>query len=204
MSETQHPSFFAPKLHPQFLEKICQEVVSVAYGALADASTENDTAWTRGTLLYGRVHGLFKNLSRDPSLPWLTLRNSTMDYTISINDVLFQVVMDDPDAPKKSYRLLANDVELMQMSLFEANPEEIVTWRLFVDNNHNFESPKLTATVVGFDINRNVICHWSHEYKARTPVKSAHLPDAVEFEDPQPVRRNTDAETETTTDVDLT
>jgi hypothetical protein len=59
------------------------------------------------------------------------------------------------------------------------------------------------ATVVGFDINRNAICHWSHDYKAHVPVKSAHLSDAVEF-DPQPVRRNKDADTETTTDVDLT
>jgi hypothetical protein len=204
MPETQHPSFFAPKLQPEYLERICQDVVSVAYGALADASTENDTTWTRGTLLYGRVHGLFKNLSRDSSVPWLTLRNSTMDYTISINDVLFQVVMDDPEAPKKSYRLQANDVELTQMSLFEANPEDIVTWRLFVDNDHNFESPKLMATVVGFDINRNAICHWSHDYKAHVPVRSAHQPQAVELEDPRPVRRNKDTHTKAPNDADLT
>lgn len=204
MSDAQHPSTFAPKLLPEYLERICQEVVTVAYGALADASTDYDTAWTRGTLLYGRVHGLFKNLSRDRSLPWLILRNSTMDYTISINDVLFQVVVDDPNAPKKAYRLQANDVELTQMSLFEANPDEIVTWRLFIDSDHNFESAKLVATVVGFDINRNVICSWTHDYKAQVPVKTAHLPPAVEFDDPEVARRIKDADIEITTDVELT
>lgn len=189
MTDARHPSFFSPKLQPEYLDRICQDVLAVAYGALADSSTENDTSWTRGTLLYGRVHGLFKNLSRDPSVPWLTLRNSTMDYTIGINDVLFQVVMDNPNAPKKAYRLDANEVELTQLNLFEPRDQEIVTWRLFIDNDHDEESPTLMATVMGFDFNRNVICHWSHHYKAKPPVRSTHLPEAAELEDALPVRR---------------
>lgn len=195
MPENQHPNFFAPKLQPEFIDRICQDVISVAYEALADTSSPNDTAYTRGTLLYGRVQGLFLNLHRDSSVPWLQLRNGTMDFTISVNGVFMQVVTDDPDAPKKSHRLKANGLELMQMSLFEANLDEVFTWRLFVDSNHDLEFPEFKATIVGFDINKHVLCHWTHDYKANIPVRAMHLPAQVEIDEPFPLRRNKDVDT---------
>lgn len=197
MHEIQHPSHFAPELLPEYLDLVCQEVISVAYQALADASTPNDTAYTRATLLYGRLQGLCKALGADVTLPWLELRNGTMDFTISINGVLLQIVTDDPDAPKKLHRLKANLVELHQLSLFEASPE-VSTWRLFVDGNNDLEFPEFKATIVGFDINQNILCHWAHEYKASVPVRTSDLPAQVEIEEPLVVRRNKDADTKIT------
>lgn len=92
MPQTQHPRDFEPKLTPEYLGVVCHNVLEAAYRALAAASTEDDTNWTVGTLLYGRVHGRFKTMHRDKSLPWFQLANSTMDYTPSVNGVLMQVV----------------------------------------------------------------------------------------------------------------
>ncbi|WP_421560668.1 hypothetical protein [Pseudomonas sivasensis] len=194
MHGTQHPSHFAPELLPEYLDLVCQEVISVAYQALADASTPHDTAYTRATLLYGRLQGLCKALGADLTLPWLELRNGTMDFTISINGVLLQIVTDDPDAPKKLHRLKANLVELHQLSLFEASPD-VSTWRLFVDGNNDLEFPEFKATIVGFDFNKNILCQWTHEYKASVPVRTSDLPAQVEIEEPLVVRRNKDANT---------
>lgn len=194
MHETQHPSHFAPELLPEYLDLVCQEVISVAYQALADASTPHDTAYTRATLLYGRLQGLCKALGADVTLPWLELRNGTMDFTISINGVLLQIVTDDPDAPKKTHRLKANLVEQHQLSLFEAAPG-VSTWRLFVDGNNDLEFPEFKATIVGFDSNRIPVCQWTHEYKPTVPVRTSDLPAQVEIEEPLMVRRNKDADT---------
>lgn len=194
MRETQHPSHFAFELRPEYIDLICQEVVSTAYQAFADASTPYDTAYTRATLLYGRLQGLCKSLGADSSKPWLILRNGTMDFTISINGVLLQIVTDDPDAPKKLHRLKANLVELHQLSLFEASPD-VSTWRLFVDGNNDVDFPEFKATIVGFDINRNVLCYWTHEYKPDVPVRTSDLPAQVEIDEPVVVRRNKDTVT---------
>lgn len=199
MRKNQHPSHFATELLPEYLDLICQEVISAAYQALADASTPYDTAYTRATLLYGRLQGLCKALGADQTKPWLALRNGTMDFTISINGVLLQIVTDDPDAPKKLHRLKANLVELHQLSLFEACPD-VSTWRLFVDSNQDLEFPEFKATIVGFDINKNVLCQWTHEYKASVPVRTSDLPAQVEIEEPLMVRRNKDANTKTPED----
>ena len=203
MPPIQHPSELEPKLKQEYLELVCNNVLEAAYRALEVTSTDDDTNWTMGTLPYGRVHGRFKRLHKDPTLPWLKLTNSTMDFTVSVNGVLMQVVMDDPNVRKKGHRLLSNRVEVYQASLLGPSIDKNITWRLYVDNDGNFDGPTLTASILGFDTNRNVVCQWVHDYVPLIAPRTTELPPEVEIEEPFPTRRDKDADQNAPRDADL-
>jgi len=202
MPQTQHPSDFEPKLTPEYLGIVCHNVLEAAYLALAAASTEDDTNWTVGTLLYGRVHGRFKTMHRDKSMSWFQLANSTMDYTPSVNGVLMQVVMDDPNVRKKAHRMVASRVELYQASLLGPSNDSNLTWRLYVDSDGNMENPKLTVTVLGLDTNLNVVCQWMHDYTPLQSVRTIDLPEEVDIPEQFPIRRDKDADQNVPIDAD--
>ncbi|MBL3605716.1 hypothetical protein JMN21_00375 [Pseudomonas syringae pv. actinidiae] len=202
MPQTQHPSDFEPKLTPEYLGIVCHNVLEAAYLALAAASTEDDTNWTVGTLLYGRVHGRFKTMHRDKSMQWFQLANSTMDYTPSVNGVLMQVVMDDPNVRKKAHRMVASRVELYQASLLGPSNDSNLTWRLYVDSDGNMEDPKLTVTVLGLDTNLNVVCQWMHDYTPLQSVRTIDLPEEVDIPEQFPIRRDKDADRNVPIDAD--
>lgn len=194
MRENLHPSELEPRLAAEYIDVVCNEALDAAYRAIEAASTEDDTNWTLGTLTYGRVQGRFKSMNRDPELPWFRLANSTMDYTTSVNGVLLQVVMDDPIVRKKSHRLSPNGVERFQASLLGLACDRNLTWRLYIDSDLNPDGRKLTATVMGFDSNLNVVCQWPHNYVPLPSVRTTELPQEVEIQDPLPLRRNKDAD----------
>lgn len=202
MPQTQHPSDFEPKLTPKYLGIVCNNVLDAAYRALVAASTDDDTNWTVGTLLYGRVHGRFKTMHRDKSLAWFQLANSTMDYTPSVNGVLMQVVMDDPDVRKKAHRMAASRAELYQASLLGPSSDGNLTWRLYVDSDGNMEDPKLTVTVMGFDTNQNVVCQWEHDYTPLQSVRTIDVPVEVDIPEQFPTRRDKDADRNVPIDAD--
>lgn len=193
MRQNLHPSELEPKLKHEYLDVLFTNVLEAAYRAREDASTEDDTNWTMGTLPYGRVHGRFKRLHRDCSLPWLKLCNSTMDYTIAVDGVLMQVVMDDPDVRRKGHRLLANKVELChQASLLGPAVDNNITWRLYVDSVESIEGHRLVASILGFDTNRNVVCHWVHDHVPLNTARILELPAEVDIPEQFPIRRDKD------------
>lgn len=202
MLETSHPSELEPRLRAEYLDVVCNNALDAAYRALEAASTEDDTNWTVGTLTYGRVQGRFYSMSRDQSVPWFRLANKTMDYTPSINGVLMQVVMDDPNVRKKTHRIGANQVELFQASLLGPACDQNLTWRLYIDSDGNPDGPELNATIMGFDTNRNVVCQWVHDYVPLVTVRTTELAPEIEIQDPLPLRRNKDADQGTPDNTD--
>lgn len=194
MRETDHPSELEPRLTTEYLDVVCNNALHAAYQALEAASTDDDTNWTKGTLPYGRVHGRFIRMSFDQELPWFRLTNKTMDYTPSINGVLIQVVMDDPQERKKSHRLAANGVERYQASLLGPSCDRNLTWRLYIDSDGNPDGQELKATIMGFDSNLNVVCQWVHDYVPLASVRTTDLPQEVEIPELLPLRRNKNAE----------
>ncbi|MBJ6610545.1 MAG: hypothetical protein JG718_09325 [Candidatus Thiothrix moscowensis] len=185
--EHTHPSEHSSDLKQEYLEELCNEILSVVEQALVTAGTEHDTAWTRGTLAYGRVQGFFQQLQKSQRKPWVTLANKTMDFTFKIGSTNIQFVMDDPFAPKKPHRLKANSVEQMSLEL-ESEPN-VVAWRLFVDRNYDAEFLDLNAFLVGFDINQNPVCIWRHDEIATVPMKTSERPAEVVIEDAPLQRR---------------
>ena len=203
MPDYQHPSELEPKLSRAHLDVVCNNLLDAAYKALEATSTDDDTNWTRGIFPYGRIHGRFKRLHLQGDLPWFKLVNNTLDFTVSIDGVLMQVVTDDPDTRKKVYRVEKNVVELYHDSLLGPATDGNVTWRLYVDSDRNPDGPTLTVSVLGFDTNRNVVSKWTHNYEPLVSVRVTELSPIVEIDDSLPVRRDKDAAQKETKDADL-
>lgn len=203
MSQIQHPSELEPKLGRTHLNVVCNNLLDAAYKALEDTSTEDDTNWTMGVLPYGRIHGRFKRLQREGDLPWFSLVNNTLDFTVSIDGILMQVVTDDPDLRKKGHRVNKNRVELYHDSLLGPATDGNITWRLYVDSDRNPDGPALTVSILGFDTNRNVICKWVHNYEPLVSVRTTELSPVVEIGDSLPTRRDKYAEQKESLDADL-
>lgn len=203
MPDCQHPSELEPRLSRAHLDVVCNNLLDAAYKALEATSTDDDTNWTRGIFPYGRIHGRFKRLHLQGDLPWFKLVNNTLDFTVSIDGVLMQVVTDDPDTRKKAYRVEKNVVELYHDSLLGPATDGNVTWRLYVDSDRNPDGPTLTVSVLGFDTNLNVISKWTHNYEPLVSVRVTELSPIVEIDDSLPVRRDKDAAQKETKDADL-
>jgi len=203
MPDYQHPSELEPRLSRAHLDVVCNNLLDAAYKALEATSTDDDTNWTRGIFPYGRIHGRFKRLHLHGDLPWFKLVNNTLDFTVSIDGVLMQVVTDDPDTRKKGYRVEKNVVELYHDSLLGPATDGNVTWRLYVDSDRNPDGPTLTVSVLGFDTNRNVVSKWTHNYEPLVSVRVTELSPIVEIDDSLPVRRDKDAAQKETKDADL-
>lgn len=199
MHVTQHPSHFEPRLLPEYVGRFCQEVADVAYSALEDSSSPYDTNYTRGTMLFGRQQGLCQVLAADKSMPWLQLRNATLDFTVSLNNVLLQIVTDNPLDIKKAYRIKPNPLEQHQLSLFEKSPE-ICTWRVYVSSNHDPEFLKVEVAIVGFDVNHNVICLWKHDERSMLSVRATEQHAAVDIPEAEVQRKRKDIDRKTTDD----
>lgn len=203
MSEFQHPSELEPKLSRAHLDVICNNLLDAAYKALEATSTDDDTNWTRGVLPYGRIHGRFKRLQQLGELSWFSLVNNTLDFTISIDGILMQVVTDDPDLRKKGHRMNKNPVELYHDSLLGPATDGNITWRLYVDSDHNPYGPTLTVSILGFDTNRNVICKWVHNYEPLVSVRTIERSPVVEINDSLPIRRDKDSGQKEKKDAEL-
>lgn len=191
-----HPSVVEPLLTPEHLDHFCQQILSVAYGSLEDTVTAYDTAYTRGTVLFGRQQGLCRVMSADKDLPWFELRNSTMDFTVSVDGVLIQVVTDSPFEMKKHHRIRPNPLEQDQLGLFDVSPE-VCLWRLYLSGNDDLDFPQFDVTAMGFDESLNVVCRWKHEHKSGVSVRAMEQHPQVDVEEAQPRRKKKDLDRNT-------
>jgi len=192
-----HPYAISEDLTEERLHTLCEHVLDTVQDSLEDSSTPNDTAWTKGCLMYGRLQGMIKRLDSNKEYTWLSLANSTMDFTAKIGATHVQFLVDDAYSPKKTHRLSTNSVENTQISMMLEEPGEsmFVTWRLFVgfDEVEGQVSPKVT--LVGYDLNQNIVCKWEHQETTVVPVISANS-EAVEIDEPILSRKHQDNNTE--------
>lgn len=187
---TKQPFEFSTDLTEERLNILCDKCLDTIADSIKDSSSNHDTAWTKGCLPYGRLHGLMMDLSSNKDLPWITLANSTMDYTARIGRTLIQFVIDDAYNPKKTHRLNQNSLENMQFSLEleQHNEVEVVAWRVFIGIDRQDHQVEPTATLVGFDLNQNPICYWNYDDNVITPV-IAETTKAVEIPEPKLARK---------------
>lgn len=187
---TKQPVEFSVDLTEERLNILCDKCLDTIADSIKDSSSDHDTAWTKGCLSFGRLHGLMIDLSSNKDIPWLTLVNNTMDFTVRIGRTLVQFVIDDAYNPKKTHRLNTNDLESMQFSLeLERHKEvEVVIWRVFIGIDRQDHQVEPTATLVGFDLNHNPICYWNFDDNVITPVISEAI-NVVEIPEPKLVRK---------------
>lgn len=184
--ETRQPFDFSSNLTEERLNTLCDYCLDTIADSILDSSSKHDTAWTKGCLPYGRLHGLMMDLSKNRDLPWITLANNTMDYTIRIGSTLVQFVIDDAYNPKKTHRLSKNSVENIQLSfeLEQCHEIEVLVWRMFIGIDRQDHQVEPTATLVGFDPNQNPICYWHYADNTPPPVitetvKTVEIPEPM-------------------------
>ncbi|WP_127026155.1 hypothetical protein [Rheinheimera mangrovi] len=193
---TTQPTDFSKDLTIDRLETLCECVLDTVRESQLDASSPNDTAWTKGCLSYGRLQGLMKRLAIDKDYPWLTLANNTMDFTAKIGSTYIQFIVDDAFSPKKTHRLKTNALENMQISLdLEDNNQTLaVVWRIFVGLSDAGVGVSPSATLIGFDINQNPLCIWQYETVSKVPM-GVNVVEPSEIEEPvvtRKIRKNDD------------
>lgn len=179
------PENFSVDLTEERLKIISDRLLDVLDEAENFAQSPNATAWVKGTANYGLPQGMLRLMHEDESYPWITLANQTMDYTARIGNTLVQFVVDDPHAPKKAHRVKRNAVERQQLGLEleDHNPDIPLIWRFYLNPMSNGVDYSPSVTLVGFDINENVVCMWEHEDVISSPL-SGDVAQPVEIETP--------------------
>lgn len=182
---SQVPEDFSDDLTCDRLKIVSDKLLDVLDEAENFAQSPNATAWFKGTANYGLPQGMLKRMHEDKSYPWLTLANQTMDYTARIGKTLVQFIVDDPYSPKKAHRMKRNSVERLQLGLdLEEHDKDVpLIWRFYLNPISNGVDYSPSVSLVGFDINENIVCLWTHEDTVSSPI-SGNIPKPVEIEEP--------------------
>ncbi|WP_339772125.1 hypothetical protein [uncultured Paraglaciecola sp.] len=179
------PEDYSADLTNERITLVSDKLLDVLDEAENFAQSPNATAWFKGSANYGLPQGMLKRMHEDENYPWLTLANQTMDYTVKIGSTLVQFIVDDPHAPKKAHRVKRNAVERQQfgLDLEEHDFEVPLIWRFYLSPISNGVDYSPSVTLVGFDINENIVCLWEHEDVISSPL-SGSIAQPVEIEVP--------------------
>ena len=166
------PQDYSEDLTEERIKIISDRLLDVLDEAENFAQSPNATAWFKGTANYGLPQGMLKRMHEDEDYPWLTLANQTMDYTVRVGNTLVQFIVDDPHSPKKSHRVKRNAVERQQfgLELEEPSPEIALIWRFYLNPVSNGVDYSPSVTLVGFDVNENIVCRWENESVILSPL----------------------------------
>lgn len=182
---TRLPVDFSQDLTEERIKIVSDKLLDVLDEAESFAQSPNATAWFKGTANYGLPQGMLKRMHEDKNYPWITLANQTMDYTAKIGNTLVQFVVDDPHSPKKLHRVKRNAVERQQfgLNLEDQNPDIPLVWRFYLNPISNGVDYSPLISLVGLDINENVVCLWEHDDVISSPL-SGNMAQPVEIEVP--------------------
>ncbi|WP_158654564.1 hypothetical protein [Citrobacter freundii complex sp. CFNIH9] len=105
--------------------------------------------------------------------------STSMDFVFSLNEVPLQFVTDRLDRPRKLHRLLRNEKEQRQISIFdEEDTSNSLIWRVyaerFIDDVTDKDAPPTwIITMVGLDETGRKVSLYEHISKVITPISSA-------------------------------
>ncbi|WP_163836843.1 hypothetical protein [Spartinivicinus ruber] len=180
---------YSKDLTQERLEFIANEIISVVGESQNDCSTENDTPYTQGTNVFGRVKKKFENLGDDPEIEWINMARTTNDYVIKVGDTPIEVVQDDYQNPQKQHRFKGlNKQAPGQLTLKLEDPIEKVTyWWIFINKPEN-ELDKLVVSFIGYTENYDMLCEWHSDRAGGPIVNPVDLPEPKLIED-KPLKR---------------
>ncbi|WP_414148706.1 hypothetical protein ACMGGR_09235 [Erwinia sp. BNK-24-b] len=136
-----------------------------------------DSNWITGCRAYGWVKEFIEQNYQ--TLPGVAVVSTAMDFVFSLNKVPLQFVTDRLDRPRKRHRLLRNEKEQRQISIFdEEDTSNSLIWRIyaerFIDDVTDQEAPPTwIITMVGLDESGRKVSLYEHVSKVITPVSSA-------------------------------
>lgn len=147
-----------------------------------------DSNWITGCRAYGWVKEYIEQNHKN--LPGITVVSTAMDFVFSLNTVPLQFVTDRLDRPRKRHRLLRNEQEQRQISIFsDEDTTNSLTWRVYAekfidDVTDNDAPPTWIITMVGLNESGRMVSHYEHVSRIITPVSSASS-DLIEDQDAQ-------------------
>ncbi len=172
-----------------------QESVDILLSSIADVlgqlwanKHKLDTNWITGCRAYGWVKEFIEQ--NHSALPGVTVVSTAMDFVFSLNGVPLQFITDRLDRPRKRHRLLRNEEEQRQISIFaDDDANNSYTWRIyaekFIDDVTVKDTPPTwIITMVGLDESGRKISLYEHISNVITPVSSA-LDDLLTNEEKQ-------------------
>ncbi|ENL8728950.1 hypothetical protein AB6I73_003910 [Citrobacter amalonaticus] len=184
-----------PRLDEESVRELLQRFADVL-GDLWFNMHEFDDRWITGCRAYGWIKNYLEKNQK--SMPGIEVVSTSMDFVFSLNKVPLQFVTDNLDAPKKRHRLLKNDAECHQLSIFgeEEATEHNVTWRVFAEKyfaiEDDNEPPTWVLTLVGFNSFNRAVSKYELQSRVTSPVQQVNtelLPKAVDTPPAQLQRR---------------
>ena len=136
-----------------------------------------DSNWITGCRAYGWVKEYIEQ--NHLNLPGVKVVSTSMDFVFSLNEVPLQFVTDRLDRPRKLHRLLRNEKEQRQISIFdEEDTSNSLIWRVyaerFIDDVTDKDAPPTwIITMVGLDETGRKVSLYEHISKVITPISSA-------------------------------
>lgn len=136
-----------------------------------------DSNWITGCRAYGWVKEFIEQNYQ--TLPGVKVVSTAMDFVFSLNKVPLQFVTDRLDRPRKRHRLLRNEKEQRQISIFdEEDTSNSLIWRVyaerFIDDVTDKDAPPTwIITMVGLDETGRKVSLYEHISKVIIPISSA-------------------------------
>jgi hypothetical protein len=194
------PSELDPELSADRLQLIAQQMLDVLHGALADTQTEDDCAYTRGSLVWGRIRNSLIRLIRTRRHRWLTVRHSGNDLVIGIGPHAARFFVDDHLRPRKLRVFLPTEGEAQQLllNLPGVGDRDVVLWRFFIEKART-EQEEHRVYFVGYNAAQETVASWCYTEGVRAFVASdSYIPapvvlDPIELEPLEDANHQDDA-----------
>lgn len=178
------PSEVAPELSADRLQLIAQRMLDVLHDALADTQTEDDCAYTRGSLVWGRIRNSLLRLIRSRRYRWLSLRHSGNDLVIGIGPHVARFFVDDHLSPRKLRVFVPTDGEAQQLllGLSGVGDRDVVLWRFFIEKART-DQDEHRVFFVGYNAAQEAIASWCYTEGVRAFVAAdSYVPPSVALE----------------------
>lgn len=158
--ELHPPSAFEPQLTREVLSFFANQMLEIYYDVYATLITPNDTNYTRGCTLFGRIHECFtRQIIRNLCPVPVFLEDGTFKFIFQIGSARIRFLVDDFINPKKKGFFIQSNPHFQ---LFPSDENEPVIWRFILDEPKNDED-EAKVIFAGYNSGGNVVAYWDSD-----------------------------------------
>lgn len=161
MSALATPGEVSEELNHARLSTIGEVMVDVLTGALAVTSTENDCAYTRAVLPWGRIRNALLNLARSGRHDWLTIKHAGNDLVIGVGSFPVRFFLDDHTNPRKHRVLSPTAGEASQLAFDFGGEIDRAPhlWRFIVERASS-DVEEHRVFFIGYNVAGDIVAKW--------------------------------------------
>lgn len=169
MASLVTPEEVSSELSHDRLSTIGEVMLDVLEKALTVTNTENDCAYTRAVLAWGRIRNALLNLARSRAYDWLSIKHAGNDLVIGIGEFPIRFFLDDHTNPRKHRVLSPTAGEASQLAFDFGGEIDMVPhlWRFIVERAMN-EEEEHRVFFVAYNATGNIVAKWQFTDAVRT------------------------------------